>query len=86
MVGVGAKGVALVGVKQDEVSITPHSDRALFGKHAEHFGGSGGSQLHKAVEGNAATVNAAVVQQGQAELDARSTVGNFGKIVFAVLF
>ena len=86
MVGFGAERVDRFGVPNHEVGVAARSDFSLARIHPENARGRGGSDLHKTVEGNLSRVDAVVVDQLQAVLNARSAVRNLGEIILAQNF
>src|ERR1019366_4907273 len=79
----GADGIERVGVPDDEVGVAAGGDFALAGIHAEDARRGGGGEFHEAIERELTLVDAVVIHELQAVLDAGTAVGNLGEIVLA---
>ena len=79
--GLSADGVLAVGIKNHQISITAHGDRALARVQAEKLRGSRANEFHEAVHAESSRCDAARVNQAHAVLNSGSAVGDFCEIV-----
>src|SRR6185437_12702031 len=83
VVGGGADGVFGVGVPEDDVGVAAGGDGSLLRIHAEDLCRGGRGDFDEAVEGEAAGVDAMMVDQLHPVFDAGAAVGDFGEVVLA---
>src|SRR6185437_942594 len=86
VVGGGADGVLGVGVPEDEVGVAAGGDGSLLWVHAEYFCRGGCGDFDEAVEGEAAGVDAVMIDQLHPVLDAGAAIGDFGEVVLTERF
>ena len=83
MVGLGADGVVLVGIPEDQIGVAARGEHALLRIHAEDPRRRRRHQLDETIDGEISLPHAVVVQQLQSVLDARPAVGNLREVVLA---
>src|SRR6202034_400855 len=70
-----------IRIEHDEIGIRADGDRALARIESEKLRRSGGDKLHETIRRKSSGVHSAAVNQTQAVLDARATVGNLREVV-----
>src|ERR1700678_4398184 len=76
----GADRVLAVGVKDHQISVTAYCDRALARVESEELRGSRGNQFYKSIDAEAASGDAAGINQTHPVLHSRAAVGNFCEV------
>ena len=78
----GRNHATVIGIEDDQIRITANRDGPFLRKEAEELRGACARRVDKAMEVEFATADTVGVEQVDALLDARNTVGNLCECVF----